>query len=70
MCANAACCTFRAAIFTFRTRNPNTLRLGFGSVDEKRIAKGVETLSELLKIEFRKRQRGARGELHTRVALV
>jgi hypothetical protein len=32
----------------------------------------VETLSELLKVEFRKRQRGARGELHThtRVALV
>ena len=56
--------------FYFQNPQPNTLRLGFGSVDEKRIAKGVETLSELLKVEFRKRQRGARGELHTRVALV
>jgi len=56
--------------FYFQNPHPNTLRLGFGSVDEKRIAKGVETLSEMLKVEFRKRQRGARGELHTRVALV
>jgi hypothetical protein len=30
----------------------------------------VETLSDLLKVEFRKRQRGARAESHTRVALV
>ena len=56
--------------FYFQNPQPNTLRLGFGSVDEKRIVRGVETLSELLKIEFRKRQRGARGESHTRVALV
>ncbi|HEY0702831.1 MAG TPA: PLP-dependent aminotransferase family protein [Candidatus Acidoferrales bacterium] len=56
--------------FYFQNPQPNTLRLGFGSVDEKRIAKGVETLGELLRIEFRKRQRGARAELHSRVALV
>jgi 2-aminoadipate transaminase len=56
--------------FYFQNPQPNTLRLGFGSVDEKRITRGVETLGELLKIEFRKRQRGARGESHTRVALV
>jgi DNA-binding transcriptional MocR family regulator len=56
--------------FYFQNPQPNTLRLGFGSVDEKRIAKGVETLGELLRVEFRKRQRGARAELHTRVALV
>jgi 2-aminoadipate transaminase len=56
--------------FYFQNPQPNTLRLGFGSVDEKRITRGVETLSDLLKIEFRKRQRGARAESHTRVALV
>jgi 2-aminoadipate transaminase len=49
---------------------PNTLRLAFASVDEKRIAKGVETLGELLKLELRKRQRGAREEFHARVALI
>lgn len=49
---------------------PNTLRLGFASVDEKRIAKGIETFCELLKSELRKRQRGMRVESHARVALV
>jgi DNA-binding transcriptional MocR family regulator len=48
----------------------NTLRLGFAGLDEKRIARGVETLSELLKIELRKRQRGVRSESLPRVALV
>src|SRR5260370_1067764 len=37
---------------------PNTLRLGFASLDEKQIARGVATLAELLKIEMRKRQHG------------
>jgi len=32
---------------------PNTLRLGFASLDEKQIARGVATLAELLKIEMR-----------------
>jgi 2-aminoadipate transaminase len=49
---------------------PNTLRLAFASVDEKRIAKGVETFGDLLKQELRKRQRGAREESHARVALI
>lgn len=49
---------------------PNTLRLGFASLDEKRIARGVQTLGDLLKVEFRKRQRGARSELPSRVALI
>jgi DNA-binding transcriptional MocR family regulator len=49
---------------------PNTLRLGFASLDEKRIARGVQTLADLLKVEFRKRQRGARSELPSRVALI
>jgi 2-aminoadipate transaminase len=48
----------------------NTLRLGFAALDEKRIARGVQTLSELLKIELRKRQRGVRSESLPRVALV
>jgi 2-aminoadipate transaminase len=49
---------------------PNTLRLGFASVDERRIARGIETFCDLLKTELRKRQRGAREEYHARVALV
>jgi DNA-binding transcriptional MocR family regulator len=56
--------------FYFQNPQPNTLRLGFAGIDEKSIARGVETLSELLKVEFRKRQRGVRGENHSRVALV
>jgi hypothetical protein len=39
-------------------------------LDEKRITRGVQTLAELLKIELRKRQRGARGESLSRVALI
>jgi DNA-binding transcriptional MocR family regulator len=49
---------------------PNTLRLGFASLDEKQIARGVATLAELLKIEMRKRQRGVRRAERSRVALV
>ncbi len=49
---------------------PNTLRLGFASLDEKQIAKAVATLAELLKVEMRKRQRGSRRAERSRVALV
>jgi DNA-binding transcriptional MocR family regulator len=49
---------------------PNTLRLGFANLDEKSIARGVQILGECLKIELRKRQRGARHETLARVALV
>lgn len=49
---------------------PNTLRLGFASVDEKQIARGIETLCDVLKTELRKRQRGMGEEAHARVALV
>ena len=56
--------------FYLQNPQPNTLRLGFAGLDEKRIARGVQMLGDLLKVEFRKRQRGARGELHSRVALV
>ncbi len=49
---------------------PNTLRLGFAAVDEKRIAQGIEKLADLLESELRKRQRGARDEFRARVALI
>ncbi|MGH9714871.1 MAG: PLP-dependent aminotransferase family protein [Candidatus Acidiferrales bacterium] len=56
--------------FYYQNPQPNTLRLGFAGLDEKRIARGVQTLAELLKIELRKRQRGARNESLQRVALI
>lgn len=49
---------------------PNTLRLGFASLNEKQLVRGVATLAELLKIEMRKRQRGARRAERAHVALV
>src|ERR1700730_16787958 len=49
---------------------PNTLRLGFASLDEKQIARGVMTVADLLRVEMHKRQRGARRAERNRVALV
>jgi len=49
---------------------PNTLRLGFASLNEKQIARGVTILAELLRIEMRKRQRGSRRAERAHVALV
>jgi DNA-binding transcriptional MocR family regulator len=49
---------------------PNTLRLGFASLNEKQIARGVATLAELLRVEMRKRERGVRRAERSRVALV
>lgn len=56
--------------FYLQNPHPNTLRLGFASVDEKTIARGVEILCETLKRELKKRERGARTEWAARVALV
>ena len=56
--------------FYLQNPQPNTLRLGFASVDEKSIARGIQTLCDVLKAELRKRQRGARDEFRGRVALV
>ncbi len=56
--------------FYVQNPQPNTLRLGFASIDEKKIARGVQTLGGLLKVEFRKRQRGARGEFQQHMALI
>jgi 2-aminoadipate transaminase len=56
--------------FYSQHHQPNTLRLGFAGVDEKNIARGVQTLCDLLKSELRKRQRGVRDDFHARVALI
>jgi len=49
---------------------PNTLRLGFASLNEKQIARGIAILADLLRIEMRKRQRGTRRAERSHVALV
>ena len=56
--------------FYIQNPQPNTLRLGFAGLDEKTIGRGVQTLAEMLKVELRKRQRGARAESPSRVALI
>jgi len=56
--------------FYFQHPQPNTLRLSFAALDEKRIARGVATLGEMLRIEMRKRQRGAPRGVRAAVALV
>lgn len=49
---------------------PNTLRLGFASLDEKTITRGIATLADILRAEMRKRERGVRRAERSRVALV
>jgi len=56
--------------FYLQHPQPNTLRLGFTSVDEPRIARGIQTFAEVVKSELRKRQRGVREESQARVALI
>jgi 2-aminoadipate transaminase len=56
--------------FYFQNPQPNTLRLGFAGVPEREIVRGVATLADVLRIEMRKRQRGARRAEVPRVALV
>jgi len=56
--------------FYVQSPMPNTLRLGFASLNEKQIARGVSTLAELLRVEMRKRQRGTRRAERAHVALV
>ncbi len=55
--------------FYFQSPLPNTLRLGFAAVDERKIARGVALLGEILRQEMRKRERGARRAA-SRVSLV
>jgi DNA-binding transcriptional MocR family regulator len=56
--------------FYFQNPQPNTLRLGFTGVAEREIARGIATLADVLRVEMRKRQRGARRAEVPRVALV
>ena len=57
---------------TFYSQNPqpNTIRLSFGSLDEKEILRGAQIIGDQLRIELRKRQRGERHNGMSRVALV
>jgi DNA-binding transcriptional MocR family regulator len=56
--------------FYFQNPLPNTFRLSFAALDERKIARGVATLGEQLRIEMRKRQRGATRMYRANVALV
>lgn len=56
--------------FYVQSPQPNTLRLGFAGLDEKRIARGVQVLGEMLRTEMMKHQRGVRRAERSRVALV
>jgi 2-aminoadipate transaminase len=56
--------------FYFQNPQPNTLRLGYTGLDEREITRGIATLSDVLRVEMRKRQRGARRAEVPRVALV
>ena len=56
--------------FYVQVPRPNAFRLGFASVDERKIARGVQILGEELRIEMRNRQRGNGRRNETRMALV
>lgn len=64
--------------FYFQNPEPNTLRLSFAALDEKRIQRGLAIFGEIVKDELRRRQRGARrlvprgaeGSESERVALI
>lgn len=57
-------------LFYFQQPRPNTLRLGFANLDEKRIAHGIQIFGDMLKAEIHKRERGSRNETSPRVAVV
>ena len=56
--------------FYFQNPQLNTLRLGYASLDERQIARGIQTLGALVESELAKKQRGARRFEAGRVALV
>lgn len=56
--------------FYMQNPQPNTLRLAFAGLDEKRIARGVAMLGELLRVEMKKRQSVRSRYGGARVALV
>jgi DNA-binding transcriptional MocR family regulator len=56
--------------FFLQNPQPNSLRLSFSNVDEKRIARGVAIFADVLRQEMRKRLRGNHKLVSARVALV
>ncbi len=56
--------------FYFQAAEPNTLRLGFAGVNEKKISQGIEILANLIKSELRQRRREPSRREVARVALV
>jgi len=56
--------------FYFQNPLPHTLRLSYAALDERRISRGIAALGEQLRVEMRKRERGARRMVGSRVALV
>lgn len=56
--------------FYFQSPQPNTLRLGFAALDERKIQRGVAILAGQLRIEMKKRQRGGRRESRVAATLV
>lgn len=56
--------------FYLQNPQPNTVRLGFATLEEKSMVRGVQILGDQLRIELRKRQRGDRQNALSRVALV
>ena len=56
--------------FYFQAAEPNTLRLSFPAVQERKIAQGIEILGDLLKSELRQRRRQPGRREAARVALV
>ena len=56
--------------FYLQNPQPNTLRLGFAGLKDREIVRGIAILNEVLRLEMRKRQRGARRADVPRVALV
>jgi 2-aminoadipate transaminase len=56
--------------FYLQQPQPNTLRLGFSTIPEKLILKGVQVLGDLIRVQLQKRQRGARLEAISREAFI
>lgn len=55
--------------FFFQSPRPNTLRLGFAAVEERKIARGVAVLGEVLRQQMRRQER-TRRESSSPVSLV
>jgi DNA-binding transcriptional MocR family regulator len=56
--------------FYFQSPMPNTLRLGFASLESRQIERGICMFGDVLRSELRKRQRGVRSYDAARVAFI